>query len=175
MYLTVDKGPMFSGKTTSLCKRYRKYMSMKNKPRIGAFSHSLDERNGKGLIFSHDGLSVSCKSIKDINEIDIDSYEVIFIDEGQFFVGLYDFVKNNFHKNVTIHVAGLNGDKNQDTFGDINRLSPLCSEEKLHKSVCFECGNNATFSKCLIDSNEVINIGSENEYQAVCGKCLSNC
>lgn len=168
MFLTLDKGPMFSGKTTALIARFNKY---KNK-RIGVFKHCFDTRRGTSYINTHDGKCIPCTSISDLTEINLDLYDVVIIDEAQFFTGLESFIRSNFHRDINVHIAGLNGDKHQHSFGEINDISPLCSEEILHRSICSKCDRDAPFSVKLTMSDEIIDIGGSDKYTTLCDKCI---
>lgn len=173
MYITCDKGTMFGGKSSALHKRYRQYQIQQRygEPmKILVIKHSIDTRyGGNDHIITHDGKKIPCIRVQDLNEIEPSQWDVIFIDEAQFFLDLKEWVERYFCTCVTrVHIAGLNGDKNQKNFGDINLISPYCSEEQVHYSMCIRCGNPAPFTKCRADSQEQTLIGGDDEYYTVC-------
>jgi thymidine kinase len=99
--------------------------------------------------------------------------DTVFIDEAQFFVDLYEFVKiavEEHHKNVV--VIGLDGDSNREHFGQIHKLIPLCDDVVKLKALCSKCkdGTPGIFSKKLSNSSTKIEVGSSC-YIAVCRKC----
>lgn len=168
-YITLDKGPMFSGKTLSLINRLTKYPSSVRK---GVFKHAFDSRFSTDEIVTHSGIRVKCIPIESLDQIDVDQYDVIAIDEAQFFDGLDHFLRSNFRKDVIIHLAGLNGDRDQMNFGDINIISPLCSEEILHHSICSVCMQPSSFSVALKKSEEVVDVGGDDKYETRCHRCV---
>lgn len=172
MFLTVDKGPMFSGKTSALISRYISYIKNCVKNPLKVYKHSFDNRKNSTHISTHDGKEIPCISITSITEIDLKKDDIIFIDEAQFFEGLFDWIKKNFNVSCKVHIAGLNSDFKQESFGDINLLSPLCSEEILHLSMCKICQNPAPFSVRKNDSTSQVLIGNEDLYYTVCSKHL---
>ena len=71
-----------------------------------------------------------------------------------------------------IFVVGLNGDSNQNNFGDIHKLLPKCNDIELLKACCKICMDEtpALFSKRIIQTNEQVHVGAADEYIPVCRK-----
>jgi thymidine kinase len=178
-YLKLILGPMFSGKSTKLLELIRKYKIINYKVMI--LKHSIDKRySDADEIVSHNKDSEPCISISNLQDVfsntdwDIQYHvsKVIFIEEGQFFTDLYDFVKKALSDNKTIFVVGLNGDSNQMNFGDIHKLLPLCDDVEILKACCKVCMDEtpAIFSKRLIHTEEQVCVGAGDEYIPVCRK-----
>ena len=78
----------------------------------------------------------------------LNEWDVIAIDEGQFFDNLYNFCKHcvdTLGKHVI--VSALDGDYKREKFGQVLDLIPICTSVcKLH-AFCKECndGNNSMF------------------------------
>lgn len=56
--------------------------------------HECDERYDKESISTHDNKNkkaTSCSKLEDLNKFDIDKYDVLGIDEGQFFPDITEF------------------------------------------------------------------------------------
>lgn len=172
LYITVDKGTMFGGKSSTLERLYRQYK--KKNVSILSIKHSIDNRYDSGNnIVTHDGKKMPCVCMKNLMDIDLSLWDVVIIDEAQWFEDLYDFISSNFNKfDTRIHIAGLNGDKHQKSFGDINRISPFCSEERVHYAMCAVCGDSAPFTKYRGDSDCRDIIGGDDDYYTVCHKHL---
>ena len=107
-------GCMFSGKSTETIRLIRRYKTMGNK-NILVINNALDTRYGESVISSHDKVQMKCLSLKNLNDIKEDeeylNSDVIFIEEGQFFKDLFDFVTNAADiDNKTVYVTGLDGD-----------------------------------------------------------------
>ncbi len=104
---------------------------------------------------------------------DIEKYEVIGIDEGQFFTGLYDFVYDLIENHgKLVMVVGLDGDSNKRKFGEILNLIPIADKFKKMSACCQLCPKklfvDAPFTKCLVKKEGQVLIGAKNEYIPVC-------
>lgn len=75
---------MFSGKTTELIRRLRRYQIAKCKCLVVRYAN--DDRYSEGDIVSHDQQSLAAVSARQITDIKFKAleYDVIGIDEGQF-------------------------------------------------------------------------------------------
>lgn len=170
-YLELIIGPMFSGKTSRLIHIKRKY-DILNKS-ILVIKPIIDNRYSQNsVIVTHDQNREECISRYKLSDIlDIDKYDVVIIEEGQFFSDLYDkVVEWSVHKRV--YVAGLNGDANQNLFGDIYKLISHADEITFLKALCKVCndGTPAVFSKKNVMNGQVVEVGGSEMYQAVCRK-----
>lgn len=80
----------------------------------------------------------------DINLLSLAGFSVIAIDEGQFFTDLYDFCQGVVESyGLNMIVAGLDGDRFRNKFGQILDLIPICDTVVKLQSYCKFCG-----SKC---------------------------
>ena len=173
-HLTLLLGCMFAQKTTELLRRIRRYRAIGKK--VLVVNYVGDTRYGTNKIASHD---VDCcdaicvSSLEEVKgQVESGTYEVIVIDEGQFYGDLYSCV-TKWADELPVHivVAGLDGDSNRGTFGDMLRLIPH-AEEKVHLTAfCGICkdGTEAHFSKCVkSDKVEQVVIGGADTYIPVC-------
>ena len=170
-------GPMYSGKSTELLRIYNKYNRNYN---ILVINHKSDNRYGTNSVNTHNKQSINCISINILNDIytkhniNLKEYDIILIDESQFFKNLYNFCKNlvdTFDK--IIYVFGLSGDVYRNKFGDILDLIPIADNINFLKSICNKCNSNkeAPFTMRITYNKEQILVGSNEEYLAVCRKC----
>ena len=184
--LDIIFGPMFSGKTTELLRRLNICASAGLK--VLYINSILDTRCGDKCFSSHNDSTQASKLIefkmtKNLKQIEneVNSYDVVGIDEAQFFTDLKDFVLEMVESKMKkVIVAGLNGDFERKPFGQINDLITFSDDVlKLHP-FCFNClktthlphcVERALFSKRLSKEKETILIGSENFYIPVCRKC----
>ena len=164
-------GNMFSGKTSELIRRINKEKSI-NK-RILVINYIDDNRYSTDKIVSHDNIKFDCIKVKLLNEIKVDfnDYDSFFIDEGQFFTDLYQFVVllvDINHKHVV--VSGLDGDIYRNTFGDIIKLIPICDTVDKLTAYCNKCNNgtSAPFTKKITNDSSLIDIGGSDKYIPVC-------
>ena len=172
--ISVIIGCMFSGKSTETIRLIRRYKTMGNK-NILVINHNLDNRYGESVISSHDKVQLKCISLENLSDIkDKDEYlkaDVVFIEEGQFFKDLFDFVTNAAdNDNKTIYVTGLDGDYQRNVFGDICRLIPHAENVTKLKALCSICkdGTLANFTKRIVKDTKLELIGNENMYIPTC-------
>ena len=133
-YLKVILGCMFSGKTTELFKEYKRHISCGFKCLF--INHEIDTRyvNEKNKTATHDKNVINsvnvgdnlCEFFKENNDI---NYDVIFVNEGQFFKDLYKFIDWAVNKEKKrVYVCGLDGDYKRKRFGSILDIIPLADD-----------------------------------------------
>jgi len=171
-YLELIIGPMFSGKTSRLIEIY-KQCNFCNIPVI-AINYSLDTRYDPLLLSTHDQIKIPCLQTKDLLTVsnNVNDYQVILINEGQFFSDLYEFVELMLENQKQIYVCGLDGDFERKKFGQILDLVPLSDKVTKLSSLCSLCkdGTPGIFSFRLTCEKDQTIIGSDN-YIPVCRNC----
>jgi thymidine kinase len=171
-------GPMYSGKSTELLRIYNKY---KIKYNILVINHISDNRYGENNIYTHNKDSINCISFLNLfefynyyNHKEIEKFDVILIDEGQFFNDLYGFCKDvvEIEKKI-VYVFGLSGDFKRNIFGEILYLMPIADNIKHLKSICYNCTDlkEAPFTMRKNSNTEQVLVGGEEDYIAVCREC----
>lgn len=176
-------GPMFAGKSDELLRRMRLHAVAGRKCLY--MKYSKDKRYnecGESAIVTHYGLScpaLSGKVLEDLlrrAEREFNStphYEVLGIDEGQFFPDLFDFCNKLIQsRSVRIIISALDGTFKQEMFPQIGLLLPWVEKLKKLTAVCDYCGEKAYFSFRLTDDETLIVIGGKELYKALCGPCL---
>ena len=151
-------GTMFSGKSTELIKRAKRYqISGLN---VEIFKPSVDDRYSVDKVESHDGLTIKVKNVENsgnIANVMEEGIDVVAIDEVQFFdSGIVDLCDNIAHQEKIAVAAGLLKDFRDKpfAFSDENRdMMDLvtCADEFTHlKAICTHkengntCGKDAT-------------------------------
>ena len=168
-------GPMFSGKTSELIRRYKRYKLNKNNKCI-LIKYKGDTRYSENEIVTHDHIkiqSVKAELLFELNNI-IDNYNIICIDEIQFFKDAYEFCEKWANLGKKIECCGLNGDFQRKPFQVITNLIPIVTDITYLPAVCKENGNDAHFSLRLNSNKNVKLIGGENEYTPVDRKTYFN-
>jgi len=167
---------MYSGKSTELCRRVRRLQTIKQ-PYI-IYNSVIDTRYGVSGIYTHNNTNIPSHMVDNLmDQLVTEQFKVsmtIFIDEAQFFEGLYEFVKEAVevhHKQVI--VIGLDGDSDRNNFGEIHTLFPIADDITKLKALCSQCNNGTPgiFSKKIINSSETIDVGSNGKYIALCRPC----
>lgn len=176
-------GPMFSGKTKLLISRYKEISNNKNNFII-TINYYKDTRYSVDSIVSHDGESIPAINISLLsiinslfeifNSSEINNFNYIFINEGQFFPDLKESVITlieRYNKNVVI--CGLDCDYKQEKFGQIWDLIPHADRVIKLQGKCNNCSNKSLFTHRL--SNEVMQevIGTHN-YIPLCRSCYNS-
>ena len=174
-YLELIIGPMYAGKSTELIKNYNKYTTLNKK--IMIVNHILNKRYGINGISTHNQNKIDhtfiIEKLGDIPENIISDYDVILIDELQFFLDAKENIIKWIDKYSKIVIAvGLDGDFQRNSFGDILYLIPHSDKVTKINALCKKCGDGteAIFSKRIIENNEKTLIGSGDTYEAVCRK-----
>jgi thymidine kinase len=167
--LSLIIGPMFSGKTTELVRRLNRYQIAGKK--VILFRPTTDTRDH----LTHDRLS------HDIQEVftgrlyytDWQKYDVIGIDEGQFFTMLKDDADYFADQGKTVIISALNGTSEKKQFDQVQGLIPFAEEIVKLNAVCMDCGSDyGTFTYYKAgNKTKDVQVGDEHEYMALCRKC----
>tara|TARA_Y100000389_G_C17451612_1_gene515246 strand:- start:2197 stop:2772 length:576 start_codon:yes stop_codon:yes gene_type:complete len=174
--LEIIMGPMFSGKTTELCRRVRR-LECTTHPLL-IVNHDSDTRYGNsGQTLTHDKAGCASVPVSKLRELqDKDEYKkafFIFINEAQFFEDLVPFVYQAVEKDAKqVVVFGLDGDFKRKAFGSILELIPLANSVQKLAAVCKLCGDGtpALFTKRIVSETKQHLVGGDDMYMAVCRK-----
>ena len=150
-FLEVILGAMFSSKTSTIVEIYKQCIFC-NIP-VSIINHTLDKRYHDTLVSTHDKVTAPCLQTTKLGDIwhceggsestDYDAHcslrksDVILINEGQFFLDLYDIVSDMLNHNKKVYVCGLDGDFERKKFGQILDLIPLCDNVRKLTSSSF--------------------------------------
>ena len=165
-------GPMFSGKSTRLVETVRKY-SFKQKKTILINFVGDTRYSQESKIVTHDQVkydSITCKLLSEKLDI-LEKYDVIGIDEGQFFSDLVFICEKLCYSGKIVVVAALSGDFLMKPFPNVSELISKADKIKLMKAYCFYCQKVAGFSLRTVDSKETFLIGASEAYRPVCKSC----
>ena len=165
-------GPMFSGKSTRLIELMRKYV-YKAKKTIMVKFYADQRYTEKSEVVTHDLIkydSIDCKILKDSFDT-LKQYDVIGIDEGQFFADLVEVCEELALMGKIVLIAALNGDFRMEPFPVIQRIISKADKIKLLKAYCFNCHKDAKFSLRIVQSNETVLIGAGEAYKPACREC----
>lgn len=177
-------GPMFASKTTNLLKCWN---DIDNIPKL-AFKYAKDLRyestnnDNTRQIVSHDDIVLPAVGITTCHEIN--SYiptnlekVVVFIDEGQFFKDIKQWLINFAPANIIqVYISGLDFDIFGNKFNpDFNDIMDLADECYTLSAKCYICGESA-YNTQFIDNDSTTNldgnvlIGGADQYQPACYK-----
>lgn len=179
--LVLILGPMYSGKTTLMFDKVKRY-HMRGLKCVLVKPMKDKRYTNDGTVSTHDGTKMKGLNISSLLEIEnIDKYDVIGIEEAHLFDNcdlsqqlktIEDKYKN---KNFVFFISTLNGTFNQKPLEQTSKLLPLATEIIHLTSVCYNyktCGNDkAGYTKKIVNSNKEIEVGGEDMYLPTCAKC----
>jgi thymidine kinase len=168
--LEVIIGNMFSGKSSELIRRIKRENAIgKN---ILVINFEGDNRYTQDSIATHDHVVYKCVKTKELMSIDYTDIDSIFIDEGQFFNDLEEFVYNAVDLNDKhVVVSGLDGDCQRKPFGQMIDIIPMADTVDKLSAYCIKCKNNTygPFTKKIVEvGDSIIDIGGSDKYIPVC-------
>lgn len=173
-------GPMYSGKTTTLISKLERFKRTGKTILVIKYKDDLRYTNEKKLVshaknefIAND--TVYVRSLSEISDERISLYDIIGIDEGQFFSDITT-VNKWANINKKIYISALNGTYNQMNFKGFEQLYPYVDNIILLNAICAVCNiNDAPFTYKLIsnESIEQIDIGGDEKYMAICRECLN--
>lgn len=174
-------GPMYSGKTTELFRRLERHKIAGR--HVVMLRPVMDTRHR----LTHEGLHSKDVDIElpwpvmSVDTLDAQSlmeYDVIGIDEGQFFPaliaplgqgGILDLVVCPNPKYVII--SALNGTSELNVWPTVQALIPHVERLDFLAAVCVDCGADAHFSFYIVGKQHAVSVGGEGEYVALCRCC----
>lgn len=175
-WIEVICGSMFSGKTEELLRRLRRARFANQT--IELFKPAVDVRYDAVDVVSHDETSMTSTPIHHSSEIllyvNIDSVQVVAIDEVQFFdEGIIDVCNQLAGRGVRVIVAGLDMDYTGNPFGPMPRLIAIAEYVTKVHAICARCGNLAQYSHRLVRDNHQVMLGEKESYEPLCRHCYN--
>jgi len=165
-------GPMFAGKTTELMRRLKRYTIAKRN--VVVLKYAKDLRYDAEKAATHDGQKMEAISCSQLSEPCLDEFNVIGVDEGQFFPDLIEFCERMANQGKIVVVSALDGTFQRQPFGRVLELVPLAEHVSKLNAVCMESfGNAASFSKRIVGGDAIEVIGGADKYVAVCRACFN--
>ncbi|KAH0790945.1 thymidine kinase family protein [Histomonas meleagridis] len=163
-------GPMFAGKTTELLRRIKRAELARFQCII--IKYAKDDRYSTDKVSTHDmntqsafstNLLIPCYEM-------CSKYDVIGVDEGQFFPDIVEFSEKLANNGKVVIIAGLDGTYQRKPFGNLIYLISKCEKITKLTAICTETGSEASFTQRTIKSDEIELIGGANMYRAASRK-----
>jgi thymidine kinase len=173
-WIEVIVGSMFSGKSEELIRRLNRARIARQKVQV--FKPAIDVRYTAEEIASHSGLkhlslpvASTAEMMSHINE----DTQVIGIDEGQFFdLGLVDAVNELARAGKRVIIAGLDQDYTGKPFEPMPQLLSVAEFITKTHAICVKCGSTANYSQRTVESEERVEVGASDKYEARCRRCF---
>ncbi|MEW5896466.1 MAG: hypothetical protein AB1668_02135 [Nanoarchaeota archaeon] len=156
--LTLDVGPMFSGKTTAW-ERKLKLVRAQNKEPI-VLKPLKDKRYGQqqgkvgdvSYITLHSGGKIPALNVRNISDLmgilsEAPRSRYVFLEEAQFIRRLYKATFELLSQGYLLFYAGLARGFNRRPFNDIPKLMCLADVVEMHYATCVKCGHPAPESQ----------------------------
>ena len=105
-------------------------------------------------------------------ELDMEDYEVILIDEAQFFDRvLLQSINELLKAGKTIYVSCLDMDFKGQGFDTAMNIMAIADKVNKLKAICEDCGEDAVISGKRIQNDDVVELGAKDLYVPLCRKC----
>ncbi|KAJ3449675.1 thymidine kinase cytosolic [Anaeramoeba flamelloides] len=169
-HLELILGPVFSGKTSELIRRINRFSYASKKCMIIKFSE--ESENEKKSFKTHSGYDYEAYATDTLNRVaeQVQKYQVVGIDDGQFFPQIADFAEKLANEGKVVIIAALGGTFERKPFECITKLIPRCENVVMMGSVCMVCYEEGSFSKRITNDKQVKLLGGTEKYISVCRK-----
>ena len=173
-WMEVICGSMFSGKTEELIRRLRRAEMAGQQVEI--FKPKLDNRYADEEVVSHNQNKIKSTPVETPNEILLlgSNCDVVGIDEAQFFDESIVEIANQLANNgVRVVIAGLDMDYMGRPFGPMPNLMATAEYVTKVHAICKKTGNLANYSMRTSGSNDLVQLGETDSYEAVSRKVFT--
>ena len=182
MPITLIIGPMYSGKTSELIRLIdRKTHADK---RCLIIKYAQDTRYDDSFVTTHSQYRYKKCDVEHLMELSEEyindliserKYDVIAVEEGQFFPNLSLRINRLADNGIDVIVSALDGNFKQELFKEVGVLIPFAEIVIKLSAVCMMCKNaDANYTiRTNMDIVDEICIGGEEMYKSVCRSCLN--
>lgn len=173
-WMEVICGSMFSGKTEELIRRLRRAEMAGQQVEI--FKPKLDNRYADEEVVSHNQNKIKSTPVETPDEILLlgSNCDVVGIDEAQFFDESIVEIANQLANNgVRVVIAGLDMDYMGRPFGPMPYLMATAEYVTKVHAICKKTGNLANYSMRTSGSDDLVQLGETDSYEAVSRKVFT--
>ena len=173
-WMEVICGSMFSGKTEELIRRLRRAEMAGQQVEI--FKPKLDNRYADEEVVSHNQNKIKSTPVETPEEILLlgSNCDVVGIDEAQFFDESIVEIANQLANNgVRVVIAGLDMDYMGRPFGPMPNLMATAEYVTKVHAICKKTGNLANYSMRISGSDDLVQLGETDSYEAVSRKVFT--
>ena len=173
-WMEVICGSMFSGKTEELIRRLRRAEMAGQQVEI--FKPKLDNRYADEEVVSHNQNKIKSTPVETPDEILLlgSNCDVVGIDEAQFFDESIVEIANQLANNgVRVVIAGLDMDYMGRPFVPMPNLMATAEYVTKVHAICKKTGNLANYSMRTSGSDDLVQLGETDSYEAVSRKVFT--
>ncbi|MDH3402443.1 MAG: thymidine kinase, partial [Acidobacteriota bacterium] len=143
--------------------------------KVQTFKPLVDTRHPPEVLVTRDNRTLAALTVAGSAEIAAAleaDVQVVGIDEAQFFDdGLVELAMTLADRGVRVVVAGLDQDYLRRPFGPMPAILALAEHvDKMH-AICVRCGRAAHYSQRIAGSDEQVQVGDTEQYEARCRDC----
>lgn len=165
---------MYSGKTSELIRRVRRYTHAKRRCLVIKYAH--DQRyTSDDAISSHDRqlmVAIPAMTLAEVaDRVAMHEFDVIAIDEAQFYPDVVEYTEIWANSGKVVILAALDGDFRRKPFGRVLDLVPMAEQVTKLTAVCSLCYRDAAFTRRTVAATQIELIGGDESYQPVCRSC----
>lgn len=167
-------GPMFSGKTSELMRRVKRW-TMAGKQCVVVRYLNDNRYTRQELISSHDQEFMAAVPATDPRLLlpTLLEADVIALDEAQFMAGIVELCDELANAGKTVIVAALDADYRREPFASIVALVAKAERVTKLDAICCCCYGAASFSRRIDATNSVLeDIGGAEKYVSCCRACF---
>lgn len=180
MSLEIVFGPMFSGKSTYALSYIRRQRAIGKG--VIVIKPNIDNRYSyENVLVTHNMEKTPCLLWNVSTPLSVISSftdsDCIVFEEAQFLTGLSKVVQNLLcHHKKNILIVGLDGDAQQNPFGEIFQCIPWATNVRKLNALCYRCKNGtlAPYTRKFCGGDEQVDVGGSDKYESVCLKHLSD-
>ena len=175
--ITTIVGAMAAGKTEKLIETYRE--AKEKGLNVSVFKPLMDSRSQVDRVESRNGNTAPATAIDSLmdivyNEDEENPYDIVLIDESQFFLDPKDLhvLEGMAIVGIDVYLFGLDMTSEKELFGQMGDVMGMSDDVIKLKAKCTECGDEAryTFYKEGNKSND-IEVGDLDVYDSLCRVC----
>ena len=173
-WMEVICGSMFSGKTEELIRRLRRAEMAGQQVEI--FKPKLDNRYADEEVVSHNQNKIKSTPVETPDEILLlgSNCDVVGIDEAQFFdESIVEIANQLANTGVRVVIAGLDMDYMGRPFGPMPNLMATAEYVTRVHAICKKTGNLANYSMRTSGSDDLVQLGETDSYEAVSRKVFT--
>jgi len=173
-WMEVICGSKFSGKTEGLIRKTRRAEMAGQQVEI--FKPKLDNRYADEEVVSHNQNKIKSTPVETPDEILLlgSNCDVVGIDEAQFFDESIVEIANQLANNgVRVVIAGLDMDYMGRPFGPMPNLMATAEYVTKVHAICKKTGNLANYSMRTSGSDDLVQLGETDSYEAVSRKVFT--
>ncbi len=158
---------MFSGKTTELFRRIKRYTAAHENCLV--VRYDKDNRYSSLHASTHDREMLKATGAASLAQIAdlVEQYDVIGVDEGQFYPDIVEMTELFASQGKKVVISALDGDFRRKPFGRVLELVPMAESVTKLTAVCTFCHADAPFTRRITTETAIEVIGGADKLRTI--------